>query len=40
MGEYRKKYEEDFKKNVTQFLYAGTKLVKEMPDCLVFATIC
>ena len=34
MGEYRKKYDEDFKKNAVKLSYASPKLVKEIADDL------
>jgi transposase-like protein len=32
MGEYRKKYDEDFKKNAVKLSYASSKSVKEIAD--------
>jgi transposase-like protein len=32
MGEYRKKHDEDFKKNVVKLSYASPKSVKEIAD--------
>lgn len=34
MGEYRKKYDEDFKKNAVKLSYASPKSVKEIADDL------
>jgi len=34
MGEYRKKYEDDFKKNAVKLSYASPKAVKEIADDL------
>jgi transposase len=34
MGEYRKKYDEDFKKNAVKLSYASPKLVNEIADDL------
>jgi transposase len=34
MGEYRKKYDEDFKKNAVKLSYAGPKSVKGIADDL------
>ena len=34
MGEYRKKYDEDFKKNAVKLSYASPKTVKEIADDL------
>ena len=34
MGEYRKKYDEDFKKNAVKLPYASPKTVKEIADDL------
>ncbi len=34
MGEYRKKYDDDFKKNAVKLSYASPKSVKEIADDL------